>query len=146
HVKEPAMPGEYRNQLRRWFPLIALTVTLLLLAIPSMTRSQAQPDGNTPPAPAASSYDQIAPVLQGKEKFQDVLAKDKADKESVMARQKKLLDERYDLTPHPDPNLKMTRGKAIQVGPTARLAEGKTFEQLADMSSDELRDKGLFPK
>src|SRR5438552_6303350 len=40
----------------------------------------------------------------------------------------------------------MTRGKAIQVGPTARLAEGKTFEQLADMSSDELRDKGLFPK
>src|SRR5437879_5901854 len=95
HVKEPAMPSDYRKQIRRWFPWIALPIALLFLAIPSMTRSQAQPDGNTPPAPTTSSYDQLAPVLLGKEKFQDVVAKDKADKESVMARQQKLLDERY---------------------------------------------------
>src|SRR5437867_13439358 len=112
------MLSEYRKHFRRWFPWIVLTVTLLFLTIPSMTRSQAQPDGNTPPAPTTSSYDQIAPVLQGKEKFQDVVARDKADKEGVMARQQKLLEERYDLTPHPDANLKMTRGKPIQVGPT----------------------------
>ena len=140
------MPGQYRKQLRRWFPWIALTITLLFLAIPSMTRSQSNPGGAAPPAPTSSSYDQIAPVLLGKEKFEDVVAKDKADKDGVMARQQKLLEERYDLTPRPDPNLKMTRGKPIQVGPTARLPEGMTFEKLADMSSDELRDKGLFPK
>jgi cytochrome c peroxidase len=140
------MPDEYRKQLRRWLPWIALTVTLLFLAIPSMTRSQENPGGNTPPAPTTSSYDQIAPVLLGKEKFQDVVAKDKGDKEAVMARQAKLLQERYDLTPRPDPKLTMTRGKPIQVGPTARLPEGMTWEKLAAMSSDEMRDKGFFPK
>jgi len=58
----------------------------------------------------------VAPVLLGKEKFQDVVARDKGEKDAVMARQKTLLEERYDLTPHPDPKLTMTRGKPIQVG------------------------------
>ena len=40
----------------------------------------------------------------------------------------------------------MSRGKPIQAGPTAKLPEGMTWEQLAAMSSDEIRDKGLFPK
>ena len=40
----------------------------------------------------------------------------------------------------------MTRGKPIPVGPTARLPEGMTWEKLAAMSPDEIRDKGLFPK
>src|SRR5437016_4006121 len=127
------MPREYRKQLRLWFLRIALTVGIFLLTITSMKRSQAQTDGNAPPAPSASSYDQIAPVLLGKEKFDDVLAKDKADKDSVMARQQKVLEERYDLTPHPDANVKMTRGKPIQVGPTARLPEGTTWDKLAAM-------------
>ena len=49
-----------------------------------------------------SSYDQIAPVLQGKESFEAVMSRDKAGKDAVMARQKKLLEERYDLTPRPN--------------------------------------------
>ena len=40
----------------------------------------------------------------------------------------------------------MSRGKPIQVGPAAKLPEGMTWEQLAAMSRDEIRDKGLFPK
>jgi cytochrome c peroxidase len=140
------MHADCKRRLRRWRPRFAIMAGLVLLAVPSLTRAQPKPDGDTPPAPNTSSYDQVAPVLLGKEKFQDVLAKDKADKEAVMARQKKLLDERYDLTPRPDPKLTMTRGKPIEVGPTARLPEGMTWEELAAMSSDELRDKGLFPK
>src|SRR5438477_4771395 len=140
------MQTDYRRRLRRGSLWFAVMAGLVFMAAPSLTRAQPNPDGNTPPAPAASSYDQVAPVLLGKEKFQDVLAKDKADKAAVMARQKKLLDERYDLTAHPDPNLKMTRGKPIQVGPTARLPEGMGWDKLAAMSSDEIRDKGLFPK
>jgi cytochrome c peroxidase len=93
-----------------------------------------------------SSYDQIAPVLQGKQSFQAVMAQDKADKPTVMARQQKLLEERYDLTPRPDKKVTMTRGKPIPVGPTARLPRGVTWEKLAAMSSDAIRDQGLFPK
>jgi cytochrome c peroxidase len=140
------MQGEYRRRLRSWSPWFAVIAVLVTFVSPSLTRSQPKADADKPKDNAPSSYDQIAPVLLGKESFQDVLAKDKADKDAVMARQNKLLQERYDLTPRPDPKLTMTRGKPIQVGPTARLPEGMTFEKLAAISSDEIRDKGLFPK
>ena len=131
--------------IRRWSPWLAVTTGLVFLALPSMSRSQSKTDGDKPKE-TPSSYDQIAPVLVGHGNFQEVMAKDKADRESVMARQKTLLDERYELTPHPDPKVTMSRGKPIQVGPTARLPEGMTWEKLAAMSSDEVREKGLFPK
>src|SRR5262249_10844495 len=57
-----------------------------------------------------------------------------------------LLDERYDLTRRVDENCKMTRGKPIPVGPTAKLPDGTTWAQLAKMSPEEIRKKGLFPK
>ena len=99
-----------------------------------------------PPGTVASSYDQISPVLLGKQSFQAAMTKDKADKAAVMARQKKLLEERYELTPRPDKKVAMTRGKAIPVGPATKLPKGYTWEKLADMSSDAIRDQGLFPK
>src|SRR5262249_59890583 len=36
--------------------------------------------------------------------------------------------------------------KRSPVGPTARLSEGMTYENLADISPKEIRNKGLFPK
>src|SRR5262245_53359221 len=93
-----------------------------------------------------TSYDQVSPALTGQVSFQEMMEKDKAAKAEVMARHMALLKERYDLTPRPHDTVKMTRGKPISVGPTARLPEGTTFEALAGMKSDEIRDKGLFPK
>jgi hypothetical protein len=43
-----------------------------------------------------------------------------------MDAQRQLLERRYNLQPRPDPEAKMSRGKPILVGPTARLAEGTT--------------------
>jgi len=96
--------------------------------------------------PPKTSYDQLAPVLLGQETFESRVAKDKADKPGVEARQHALLEERYNLASRPDPKVKMTRGKPIQVGPAAKLAEGATWDSLAATSADEIRDKGLFPK
>jgi cytochrome c peroxidase len=108
-------------------------------------QTQKQKDQKQAPSDK-KSYDQIAPVLLGQETFQERMTKDKADKAGVMTRQKTLLEERYDLTARPDNQVKMTRGKPIQVGPTAKLPEKTTWEKLADMSPDEVRDKNLFPK
>jgi cytochrome c peroxidase len=130
------MHGDRGKRFGLGLPGFVISAVLLSLVVPSVGRSQSTP----------SSYDQIAPVLLGKESFQAVMAKDKADKESVMARQKKLLEERYDLTPRPDAKVNMSRGKPIPVGPTAKLPEGMTWDQLAAMSCEEIRDKGLFPK
>jgi len=142
------MQADHRRRIGRWLPRLTFTAVLVSLAIPSTTRSQSQqsPGGDQPKGTTPSSYDQIAPVLQGKETYQAMWARDKAEKEAVMARQKKLLDERYDLTPRPDAKLTMSRGKPIQVGPTAKLPEGMSWERLAGMSSDEIRDQGVFPK
>jgi cytochrome c peroxidase len=111
----------------------------------SITRARMSDD--TPQEPAAkSSYDQVAPTLLGKETFQDRMAKDKADKPAVEARQKELLETRYDLAAKPDATLRMSRGKPVQVGPATKLPPDMTWEKLAAMSPEEIREKGLFPK
>ena len=130
-----------------WLPYAALSALVLAWTGASLLQSRpTDKDKDKPAEPPTSSYDQIAPVLLGQVSFAEVMAKDKADKPEVMARQKKLLEERYDLTPHPDPKVKMTRGKPIPVGPAVRLPEGVSWDRLAEMSPEEVKDKGLFPK
>lgn len=140
------MHSERTPRNGNWLPWMAFLVVVMTLAIPSLSRSQSK-DGDAPPRDVGkSSYDQIAPVILGQETFMQVLTRDKAGKDGVMARQKKLLDERYDLTRKIHDTIQMTRGKPIPIGPTARLATGHTFEDLAKMAPDEIREKGLFPK
>jgi cytochrome c peroxidase len=133
--------------MRRWLPWLVIPALVLYLVIPSLTRSQQKENGDIPKKTTPSSYDQIQPVLLGLENFQSVMAKDKADKPAVMARQKRLLEERYNLEEHADTKLAMgPRGKPVQVGPTAKLPEGMTWEKLSAMSCEDIRDKELFPK
>jgi hypothetical protein len=77
--------------------------------------------------------------------FDEVMKKESAAKAKVMAAQKKLLERRYDLTPKTEANLKMARGKPICVGPTARLAEGLTWETIGGVTPADLKKNGLFP-
>ncbi|MFT3781963.1 MAG: cytochrome B6 [Nibricoccus sp.] len=67
------------------------------------------------------------------------------DKAGVMAKQRQLLESRYNLTPRLDPEVKMTRGKPLAVGPTARLKNGMSWEALANMSPEQIKAQGLFP-
>src|SRR3954470_5791123 len=76
---------------------------------------------------------------------EEIMKEDIAMKPKVMAAQKKLLESRYNLEPKPDPEAKMSRGKPLPVGPTARLAEGMTWEKLAQMSPEEIREADAFP-
>jgi cytochrome c peroxidase len=39
----------------------------------------------------------------------------------------------------------MSRGKPLAVGPTARLSEGMTWDKLAAMSPQDIRDQDIFP-
>jgi cytochrome c peroxidase len=122
--------------------LAAVAVAGALLGVAHAQKEKGQPEKG----PIKTSYDQVSPVLLGEQTFQAMMAKDKADKDAVMARQKRLLEERYDLSAHVDKNVTMTRGKPIPVGPTAKLSGNMTWDKLAEMSPDEVRDKGLFPK
>jgi cytochrome c peroxidase len=75
----------------------------------------------------------------------EVMKKETEAKPKVMAAQRKLLEARYNLTPKADPEAKMSRGKPLAVGPTARLPEGLTWEQLAALGPDGIKQRGVFP-
>jgi cytochrome c peroxidase len=133
-------------RIGRCLPSSAVLAVVVTLSGPPQCWSQNPVDADKTKDTTPSSYDQVAPVLLGKESFQAVMARDKADKATVMARQLQLLAERYDLTARPDGKITMSRGKPIQVGPATRLPEGTTWAALASMSSEEIRSKRLFPK
>jgi cytochrome c peroxidase len=77
--------------------------------------------------------------------LEEIIAKESAAKAKVMADQQALLESRYDLTPRPDPVVRMFRGKPIPVGPTARLSGGLTWDKLDDLTPEAIRERGVFP-
>ncbi|HSK63116.1 MAG TPA: hypothetical protein VK893_04725, partial [Pyrinomonadaceae bacterium] len=74
-----------------------------------------------------------------------VRARDKANKPRVMAEHQRRLEERYDLSPRVDESVRMTRGKPIPVGPTAKLKGGLTWERLGSMTPAAIREQDVFP-
>lgn len=78
-------------------------------------------------------------------RFEDVYKALSEAKPKVTATQRKLLEARYELKPKLDPEAKMSRGKPIPVGPTAKLPKGVDWHALADMSADDIREKDVFP-
>jgi cytochrome c peroxidase len=75
----------------------------------------------------------------------EIMKQDVADKPKVMAAQRQLLESRYVLEPKLDPDAKMSRGKPLPVGPTARLKNGMTWERLASMTPDQIKAANAFP-
>ena len=75
---------------------------------------------------------------------EEIVKNDIADKPKVTAAQQQLLERRYDLTSKLDSAAKMSRGKPLPVGPTARL-QGMTWQTLVKMAPDEIRKRGVFP-
>ena len=67
------------------------------------------------------------------------------EKPKVTAAQRQLLERRYNLQPRLDASAKMSRGKPLAVGPTARLLAGITWQSLAQMTPAEIRKGGIFP-
>jgi hypothetical protein len=75
---------------------------------------------------------------------EDTVRKESANKPAVMEAQRRLLEQRYILQPKLDPAAKMSRGKPLAVGPTARL-RGVNWDQLGAMPPEEIRARDLFP-
>ncbi|WP_243373095.1 cytochrome B6 [Geotalea sp. SG265] len=77
--------------------------------------------------------------------FDEVYKADVEEKPKVMEKQKQLLEKRYNLKPNLSSAVKMTRGKPIAIGPTARLQDGDTWDSLAAMNAADIRAKNVFP-
>jgi cytochrome c peroxidase len=77
--------------------------------------------------------------------FDEIYRADSEARPKVLAAQQALLESRYDLQPRLDPEAKMSRGKPLCVGPTARLPDGVNWDQMGEMSPEEMRRQGVFP-
>ncbi|MFV0821258.1 cytochrome B6 [Tatlockia micdadei] len=92
-----------------------------------------------PPPP--SSY---MPVVD-KESFQTVLERMSNAKQGINDKQQTLLNQRYDLRNTPSKDT-MTTGKPIQEGVRVKLPAGVTWDDLAKMTPEQIKEKGLFPQ
>ncbi|NOJ80424.1 cytochrome B6 [Myxococcus xanthus] len=116
-------------------PHIAVAVMGLFMMDTGMSHAQeVQRRGSTSYMPV----DQTEP-------FADVMARMKAEKPKITARHQQLLEHRYDLGNRPARGVTMSRGKAVQEGVRVKLPQGVTWESLAAMSPEAIRDRGLFP-
>lgn len=76
-----------------------------------------------------------------------VIRDDQAAKAGVMERQRRLLEDRYDLSDRPVEGVMMSGGrKPVQGGVRVKLAEDVTWDSLGRMTSDEIRERGIFPR
>ncbi|MFH0342492.1 MAG: cytochrome B6 [Chromatiales bacterium] len=80
------------------------------------------------------------------ENFASTMARMKAAKAQIMRRQEALLEERYDLSDRPAEGVTMSGGKALQEGVRVKLPEDMTWEKLAAMTPEDIREQDVFPK
>jgi cytochrome c peroxidase len=80
------------------------------------------------------------------EEFSRIMERMRAEKPGVMKKQMALLEERYDLGNRPIPGVTMTRGKPVQSGVRVKLPAGMTWDGLAQMTPDAIKQKGVMPK
>jgi cytochrome c peroxidase len=85
-------------------------------------------------------------LSQGQDDFESVRKRMQDAKPAIQKRQADLLEIRYDMSDRPAKGVTMSRGKPIQVGPRAKLSDGLTWQQLAALSPEEIKARGLFPK
>jgi cytochrome c peroxidase len=93
------------------------------------------------PLPPSATYRPL-PTLP----FDVVKANDEAEKPRVLQDQQSLLSQRYDLSNNPIPGVMTSGGrKAVQGGVRVKLPAGATWDALAGMSPDDIRQRGLLP-
>ncbi|WP_141734170.1 cytochrome B6 [Oligoflexus tunisiensis] len=106
---------------------------------PGNTPNQAQPPETE--RPGDTSYIPVAIT----ESFADMRARLVAGKPEAERKQNEMLNARYDMSSRAEANIYMSRGKPVQTGVRVRLRENVTWEQLGQMTPEQIKQQNLFP-
>jgi cytochrome c peroxidase len=79
------------------------------------------------------------------EPFSAILSRLSAQKPAVEREHMAVVNERYDLTNRPAAGVTMDRAKPVQEGVRVKLVSGTTWDGLAGMTPEQIRDRNLFP-
>lgn len=127
--------------LKKSLQVIALTSGICSFAFADTAAPPQTNSSNKSSSVVPSSY---SPVVIH-ETFASIFQRMSSEKQAINDRQQELLKQRYDLSNKPSKTTKMSNGKSVQEGVRVKLPEGVTWEQLAKMSPEEIKNKGLFP-
>src|SRR6266436_6502893 len=119
------------KSMARW---VILSLTGLVLAFGSAAAQQGE-RGQTSYMPVDIT-----------ESFASIFARMTAAKPGIEQAHTAVLSERYDLSDRPAQGVTMDRGKPLQEGVRVKLPAGTTWERLAAMTPDQIRDQNLYPK
>jgi len=155
--------------MKRGFPnitvrTVSLTVASVLTVAAFLTRSglaQPTPEGRQQMSQDTSIEQTKAKGFEGVDFYYDVfgampgqdpqktaqqvMKKDVAEKPEVMTKQRKLLEERYDLSCKRTADLTMTKGKPQPIGPVVKLPSKVTWESLGRSSAEDIKRRQIFP-
>jgi len=128
------------NSIGKWRTTVFVAGAAILLGW-LLSNTVVAGSGQSPQS-VPNSY---APV-DDKESFTTVHDRMVAAKAAIMKAHMDLLEERYDLSNRPSSTDVMDRTKPLQEGVRVKLAPGLTWNELANESPEQIRDKGSFPK
>jgi cytochrome c peroxidase len=94
--------------------------------------------------PKTKSQQSYMPVVSEKT-FEEVYQTDSGGQKKYQARQRELLEQRYDLSDQPSDVMMSGKRRAVQSGVRVKLPEGMTWEKLGEMSPAEIKADDLFP-
>jgi cytochrome c peroxidase len=132
--------------------IVLLLAGLMLSFVHADAQQESQIGGQNPYLKGTEGYDKGPRGLTSympiaiDQPFAAIMAHDVAAKPGIERDHEALLEERYDLSDHPAQGVTMERGKPLQEGVRVKLSSGVTWEQLAAMSPDEIRERGVWPK
>ena len=107
-----------------------LLFALLLAAVPAA----AAPMDDNPPTPK-----DLKGFAETKRWFSE-------HRKDFAAGQSRMLSRRYDLSNTPAQDVRMFRGKDLQQGVRAKLPAGIAWDELATLTPEEVRGRGVFPE
>ena len=119
-----------------------MTMRIAIMIVAGLTAASAWAAMDSSPPTARTSY---APIAL-EEDFDAVVRRMQEAKPGIQRRHQALLKQRYDLSNRPAPGVTMSRGKPVQAGVRVRLPEGVSWQDLARLTPEAIRERGLWPK
>lgn len=132
-----------RHTVGKGLATVALIAAIFGFAHAENQQSDSKPDQSKLPKEVDQKQTYLPVVVP---EFEKTYQEDVAARDEVMAKQKQLLEKRYDLSDNPSDVWMSGKRKKVQQGVRVKLPDGMTWQKLASMSPSEIKEKDAWPE
>jgi cytochrome c peroxidase len=123
--------------------ILALSAGLVTLGASVLIGLAQTREGENSKPPKLSNKTYMPVVID--QDFEEIEKQDQEQSPKFMQRQKALLERRYDLSDQPSGIMMAAGRKAVQEGVRVKLPDNVNWEQLSQMTPEEIKEQDLFP-